>query len=112
MHTLLFSTDEKQLLQLARQYNSEGVGNFVTSIGLSGYAKLFEDNGLSGDALMECTDEDLEDLGIESALSRLKIMILFRRQLHARPWFPCEELPNRQGGQFFGWTETTREGTV
>ena len=81
MHTLLFSTDEKQLLQLARQYNSEGVGNFVTSIGLSGYAKLFEDNGLSGDALMECTDEDLEDLGIESALSRLKIMILFRRQL-------------------------------
>ena len=81
MCSVLFSADEKQLLQLARQYNSEAVGNFVTSIGLSDYAKLFEDNGLSGDALMECTDEDLEDLGIKSALSRLKIMILFRRQL-------------------------------
>ena len=81
MCSVLFSADEKQLLQLARQYNSEAVGNFVTSIGLSDYAKLFEDNGLSGDALIECTDEDLKDLGIESALSRLKIMILFRRQL-------------------------------
>ena len=30
---------------------------------------------------MGCKDKDLKDLGIESALARLKIIILFRRQL-------------------------------
>ena len=79
---VMFPADEKQLLQLARQYSSEAVANFVISIGYADYAEQFEENGLSGDALMECTDEDLEDLGIKSALARLKIIILFRRQLH------------------------------
>ena len=73
--------DEKQLLQLARQYTSEAVANFVTSIGYPDYAELFEENDYSGDVLVECEDEDLKDLGIESALARLKIIILFRRQL-------------------------------
>ena len=57
------------------------MANFVTSIGYSNYAELFEENDFSGDALIESTDEDLEDLGIESALARLKIIILFRREL-------------------------------
>ena len=73
--------DEKQLLQLARQYTSEAVANFVTSIGYPDYAELFEDNDYSGDVLVECKDKDLKDLGIESALARLKIIILFQRQL-------------------------------
>ena len=73
--------DEKQLLQLARQYTSEAVANFVTSIGYHDYAELFEGNDYSGDVLVECEDEDLKDLGIENALARLKITILFRRQL-------------------------------
>ena len=73
--------DKKQLLQLARQYSSEAVGNFITSIGYSNYAEQFEENDFSGDALIESTDEHLKDLGIESALARLKIIILFRRQL-------------------------------
>ena len=57
------------------------MANFVTSIGYPDYAELFEVNGYSGDVLVECEDEDLKDLGIESTLARLKIMILFRRQL-------------------------------
>ena len=73
--------DEKQLLQLARKYSSEAVANFVTSIGYPDYAELFEDNDYSGDVLVGCEDEDLKDIGIESALARLKIIILFRRQL-------------------------------
>ena len=57
------------------------MANFVTSIGYSNYAEQFEENDFSGDALIECTDEHLKDLGIESALARLKIILLFRRQL-------------------------------
>ena len=56
------------------------MANFVTSIGYPDYAELFEENDYSGDVLVECEDEDLKDLGIESALARLKIIILFRRQ--------------------------------
>ena len=73
--------DEKQLLQLARQYDSETVANFVTSIGYPNYAKILNANDYSGDVLVDCEDEELKDLGIESALARLKIIILFRRQL-------------------------------
>ena len=57
------------------------MANFVTSIGYPDYAELFEDNDYSGDVVVECGDEDLKDLGIESALARLKIIILFQRQL-------------------------------
>ena len=56
------------------------MANFVTSIGYPVYAELFEENDYSGDVLVGCEDEDLKDLGIESALARLKIIILFRRQ--------------------------------
>jgi len=73
--------DKKQMLQCARQYDSKAVANFVTSIGYSDYAEQFDEMGFSGDALLECTDEDLKDLKIESALARLKIVILFKRQL-------------------------------
>ena len=69
------------LLTLARKYSGEAVANFVTSIGYSNYAELFEENDFSGDALIVSTDEHLKDLGIESALARLKIVILFQRQL-------------------------------
>ena len=57
------------------------MANFVTSIGYSEYAKLFKEYGFSGDALIESTDEELEDLEIKSALARLKIIILFKREL-------------------------------
>ena len=57
------------------------MANFVTSIGYPNYAEFFEDNDFSGDALIGSTDEHLKDLGIESALARLKIVIMFRRQL-------------------------------
>ena len=57
------------------------MANFVTSIGYPDYAELFEENDYSGDVLVGCEDEDLKDLGIESALARLKIILLFRRQL-------------------------------
>ena len=47
------------MLQRARQYNSKAIANFVTSIGYSDYAEQFNEMGFSGDALLECTDEDL-----------------------------------------------------
>ena len=69
------------MLQRVRQYDSKAVANFVTSIGYSDYAEQFHDSGLSGDVLIDCTDKELKDLEIESALARLKIVILFKRQI-------------------------------
>ena len=69
------------MLQQARKYDSKAVANFVTSIGYSDYAEQFDCNDVSGDVLIDCTDEALKGLDIESALARLKIVILFKRQL-------------------------------
>ena len=88
--------DKKQLLQRARQYDSEAVANFVTSIGYPEYAALFDENDYSGDVLVGCKDENLKALGIESALARMKIIILFQRQLQGlQPLaknFPAEKV--------------------
>ena len=72
--------DKKQMLQKARRYDSKAVANFVTSIGYPDYAEQFDNNDYSGDVLIECTDDHLKDLEIDSALARLKIVILFKRQ--------------------------------
>ena len=74
--------DKDQMLQHASQYDSKAVANFVTSIGYPEYAEQFDENDVSGDVLIGCTDETLKDLEIESALARLKIVVLFKRQLH------------------------------
>ena len=79
--TVFLQPDEAQMLQRARQYSGRAVANFVTSVGYSDYAEQFDSNDVSGDVLIECKDEDLKDLEIGSALARLKIVILFRRQL-------------------------------
>ena len=72
------------------------MANFVTSIGYSEYVELFTECGLSGDALIESTEEDLKDLGIESALARLKIIILFKRELQGlhplAEYFPADKV--------------------
>ena len=73
--------DEIQMLQRARGYTSRAVANFVGSIGYSDYAERFDSNCVSGDVLIDCKDEELKDLEIDSALARLKIVILFRREL-------------------------------
>ena len=57
------------------------MANFVGSIGYSNYAERFDSNCVSGDVLIDCKDEELKDLEIGSALARLKILILFRREL-------------------------------
>ena len=69
------------MLQRARKYDSRDVANFVTSIGYPEYAEQFDENDVSGDVLIACTDEALKDLEIESVLARLKIFILFKREL-------------------------------
>jgi len=73
--------DNEEMLQCAREYDSKAVANFVTSIGYSDYAERFDNNGISGEVLIECTDEDLKELEIGSALARLRILIYFKREI-------------------------------
>ena len=72
------------------------MANFVTSIGYPDYAELFENNDYSGDVLVGCKDEHLNRLGITSALARLKIIILFQRELQGLKFlaknFPVEKV--------------------
>ena len=45
------------------------------------YVLFFQENGIDGDLLLRATDEILKDIGIQSALDRLKIRIAFRREV-------------------------------
>ena len=72
------SHTKRKCYNVLRQCDSKAVANFVTSIGYSDYAEQFHNSGLSSDVLIDCTDKDLK---IESALARLKIVILFKQQI-------------------------------
>lgn len=45
------------------------------------YIKAFEENEISGDVVIALRSSDLSDLGINSALDKIKILVGFRRQL-------------------------------
>ena len=45
------------------------------------YVLYFEDKQIDGDLLLAATDEILQEIGIESALDRLKIRIYFQREI-------------------------------
>ena len=55
------------------------VSNFLKEIGLQDYASTFEEIGISGDVLLKVTKNDLDELGVSSALDKIKIMVKFPR---------------------------------
>ena len=55
------------------------VANFLASMKMDKYQKQFTDEDISGDILLELTSDGLSELGVDSALDRLKILIGFRR---------------------------------
>lgn len=60
----------------------EDVRAFLTETGLGKYADAFREAEISGEVLLEADEEMLRELGVESALDRLRIPLLFKRRLH------------------------------
>ena len=66
----------------AEAYSPQQVLDFLTSIGLEEYIPAFKECDISGEILLQAGHgKALEDIGVTNALHRLKISILFRRQL-------------------------------
>lgn len=51
------------------------MGHFLEEIGLGHHVASFKDQDISGDMLLEATDETLEELGVQSATEKLKIKV-------------------------------------
>lgn len=58
------------------------VAEFLTrALNMEHYVLFFQENKIDGDLLLRATDEILKEIGIKSALDRLKIRIAFRRKV-------------------------------
>ena len=79
--------DVQILEQRASGYKTEKVVQFLQRIGLGQYSRVFQDNEITGEDIIvpEGADELLSELGVKSALDKLKISVLFKRELRGAP---------------------------
>ena len=75
-----FLPDTQSLEQCAENYTPKHVIQFLKEIGLSHHMATFSEEEIDGDMLLESTDEILEELGVNSAVERLKIKVYRREQ--------------------------------
>ena len=92
-----FLVEEVVTKRLAEQCTPQQVQEFLDSIGMKEYVPVFKDLDISGDVLlMAGQGTGLEELGVTNPLHRLKISILFRRQLEGvgkiAKRYPVEEV--------------------
>ena len=66
----------------AQSCTTTEVAEFLSrTLNMEHYVLFFQDSKIDGDLLLRATDEILEEIGIKSALDRLKIRIAFRREI-------------------------------
>ena len=68
-------------LELAQQFSVEDVVKFLHKVKLGQYAAIFEDFEINGELLVQLPDNELQDMGITSALDRLKISKYFHQYI-------------------------------
>ena len=69
----------RQPSESAKKMTTQQVVEWLNSIKLSEYAKIFEDNDVDGETLACITLETLEELGIMKDFHRRKILLQFRK---------------------------------
>ena len=74
-----FVADEMQ--RLSKNYPLSDVVEFLNSKNLGHYANIFQEFDINGELLIQFHDDELCDIGIESALDRLRISTYFRRHV-------------------------------
>ena len=72
------------MAQHAAGYSTKEVGKFLESIGMGQYVATFAENDMNGEMMLEADDQVLEEIGVESRLHRIKIMVLFRRYVYGQ----------------------------
>ena len=82
------STESLSTRHRATALTPDQVAEFIKSIGLEQYVENFREADMSGGMLLEASDGDLEEIGVESRLHRVKIITLFKRLAFGRtaPW--------------------------
>lgn len=75
----MVSIAEVSVQEKARKISVQDVINFLASIKLDKYIAAFQESDISGDVLISAKPDDLVELGVESALDKLKILVGFKR---------------------------------
>lgn len=77
----------------ARMYTPDDVADFLSSIQLEKYREVFINSEIGGDVLLDADEEFLTELGVESPLDCVHIIILFRQRLRETgPRIPISEV--------------------
>lgn len=82
---------DQNTVQLAKGFSVQDVVQFLHHIKLGQYATTFEEFEINGEILIQLPDNELEDMGISSALDRLKISTYFKQYI-----LGSRDIPNRQ----------------
>ena len=67
----------------AEKLTVEDVARFLIKFKVEKYVKLFKENDIDGSLLLECSDDELKELGISSGFECRKILTKFRQHLDA-----------------------------
>ena len=88
LHHILFPEfikfiPDDSLAEEASKLSYEDVAEFLEKIGLRSSADIVRENNFTGDIIYLAMNEDssLEDLGITTAIERLRFRVLFKREL-------------------------------
>ena len=79
MHMCTTSLHAEELQIKAKEFSVQDISKFLQSIKLDQYASAFEEFEVSGELLIQFQDDELKEVGVISALHRLKIRVYFRR---------------------------------
>ena len=72
---LPFLPDTQTLEQSTQDCTAEQVGQFLERIGLGDHVAAFSEQDISGEELLGLDQETLKELGVTSAVERLKIKV-------------------------------------
>ena len=72
-------TDPMSVGQKVAEMTPEQVAKFIISINLGGYSKIFVENEIDGEMMMNASEDDIAEV-VPSRLHRVKIVTLFKRK--------------------------------
>ena len=60
------------------------MGEFLKSIDMGQYVETFIQNKMNCNMMLQADDDVLEEIGVQSRLHRIKIMLLFKRHVYGQ----------------------------
>ena len=91
-------TERANLMRLGKQYR--GFDSYLEGLGLHDVAQIVRENGFKG-SIITANNEVLADLGMDSAIDRLRFRVLFQRELLKKTSEVAEKFPVDRVVAFF-----------